>query len=76
VNTSVVPGETRRDLAGHAHRQLIGWIGLVLPVVLVGLAIWRDRMEQWRRLESISAYYYTGANAAFVGMHARCSGGR
>lgn len=56
------------DLSDHAHRQLIGYIGLVLPGVLIVLAIVRDGMERWRALESISAYYYTGAVAAFVGM--------
>ena len=56
------------DLAGDAHRQLIGWIGLLLPALLVAIAIERDGVERWRSLESISAYYYTGAVAAFVGM--------
>jgi hypothetical protein len=32
------------------------------------MAILRDGMERWRSLDSISAYYYTGAVAAFVGM--------
>jgi heme/copper-type cytochrome/quinol oxidase subunit 2 len=56
------------DLSDNAHRQLIGYIGLVLPFALILLALWRDGMAQWRRLESVSAYYYTGAVAAFVGM--------
>ena len=56
------------DLSGDAHRQLIGWIGLLLPALLVVIAIERDGLERWRSLESISAYYYTGAVAAFVGM--------
>lgn len=56
------------DLSDHAHRQLIGYIGLVLPILLVLIAVVRDGMERWRSLESISAYYYTGAVAAFVGM--------
>jgi hypothetical protein len=56
------------DLSDHAHRQLIGYIGLVLPTLLIFIAIVRDGMERWRSLESISAYYYTGAVAAFVGM--------
>jgi len=56
------------DLSGDAHRQLIGWIGLLLPALLVAIAIERDGLERWRSLESISAYYYTGAVAAFVGM--------
>jgi uncharacterized membrane-anchored protein len=56
------------DLSDHAHRQLIGYIGLVLPMLLVVIAIERDGVDRWRTLESISAYYYTGAVAAFVGM--------
>jgi hypothetical protein len=56
------------DLSGDAHRQLIGWIGLLLPALLVAIAIERDGLERWRSLDSISAYYYTGAVAAFVGM--------
>jgi len=56
------------DLSGDAHRRLIGWIGLVLPALLVVIAIDRDGLARWRSLESISAYYYTGAVAAFVGM--------
>ncbi len=56
------------DLSGHAHRQLIGYIGLVLPILLIVIALRRDGVKLWRSLESISAYYYTGAVAAFVGM--------
>lgn len=56
------------DLSDNAHRQLIGYIGLVLPFLLIFIAIARDGEEQWRALESVSAYYYTGAVAAFVGM--------
>jgi hypothetical protein len=56
------------DLSDRAHRQLIGYIGLVLPLVLIYMAIARDGVAQWRKLESISAYYYTGAVTAFVGM--------
>jgi hypothetical protein len=40
----------------------------VLPILLILIAVARDGMERWRGLESISAYYYTGAVAAFVGM--------
>jgi len=32
------------------------------------MAVVRDGVVQWRSLDSISAYYYTGAVAAFVGM--------
>ncbi len=56
------------DQSDHAHRQLIGYIGLVLPILLILMALVRDGVAQWRSLESISEYYYTGAVAAFVGM--------
>jgi heme/copper-type cytochrome/quinol oxidase subunit 2 len=56
------------DLSDNAHRQLIGYIGLVLPFLLIFIALARDGMALWRSLESVSAYYYTGAVAAFVGM--------
>lgn len=56
------------DMAGSSHRQLIGYIGLFMPLFIIFLALWRDGEKAWRNLDSISAYYYTGANAAFVGM--------
>jgi len=69
VSTSVPLAASRPDdLSDNAHRRLIGYIGLVLPSLLVLIAVNRDGIERWRSLESISAYYYTGAVAAFVGM--------
>jgi hypothetical protein len=69
VRTSTAEAASRPDdLSDNAHRQLIGYIGLFLPILLVLLAAARDGMARWRSLESISAYYYTGAVAAFVGM--------
>lgn len=58
------------DLSGHAHRQLIGYVGLALPILLYVIAVLRpvDGLERWRVLDSVSAYYYSGAVAAFVGM--------
>lgn len=61
-------GRRSDDLSDHAHRQLIGYIGLLLPLLLILIALVRDGIERWRSLESISAYYYTGGVAAFVGM--------
>ena len=69
VSTSVPQAASRPDdLSDNVHRQLIGYIGLVLPFLLILIAVIRDGIERWRNLESISAYYYTGAVAAFVGM--------
>lgn len=56
------------DLSVNAHRQLIGYIGLTLPFLLIFIALARDGVERWRSLQSVSAYYYTGGVAAFVGM--------
>lgn len=69
VSTSAAQAASRPDdLSDNAHRQLIGYIGLVLPFLLILIAVRRDGVERWRSLESISAYYYTGGVAAFVGM--------
>ena len=69
VNTTAgLPAYQRDDQSDHAHRQLIGYIGLVLPLLLILTVILRDGVVRWRSLESISAYYYTGAVAVFVGM--------
>src|SRR5262245_44588513 len=60
----------RDDLSDYVHRQLIGYIGLSLPFVLYFLAGLRNDAgdARWGLLGSISAYYYTGAVAAFVGL--------
>jgi hypothetical protein len=69
VSTKMAAARSQADdRSTNSHRQLIGWIGLVLPLMLMALAIWRDSWEGWRNLESISAYYYSGAAAAFLGM--------
>ena len=69
VSTEIAAARSRvDDRSTNAHRQLIGWIGMFLPLVLMALAIWRDTWEGWRNLESISAYYYSGGAAAFLGM--------
>lgn len=56
------------DLSSQSHRQLIGYIGLLLPALIIIIVLLRDGRERWEALDSISAYYYTGAVAAFVGM--------
>jgi hypothetical protein len=68
ITSTAHPAYRPDDRSDHAHRQLIGYIGLVLPLILIFMAVARDGVEKWRGLESISAYYYTGAVAAFVGM--------
>lgn len=68
--TGPSPDGARDDLSDNAHRQLIGYIGLALPALLYLLAGARPTsgLERWKALGSISAYFYTGAVAAFVGM--------
>lgn len=58
------------DLSTNAHRQLIGYLGFFLPFFLYALAGLRPTRElpEWRLLGSISAYYYSGAVAIFVGV--------
>jgi len=74
ASSSAPPPDTRPDdrsgLSARAHRQLIGYIGLLLPILLL-LITWlrRDDPDRpWRWQHSISAYYYTGAVAVFVGL--------
>jgi hypothetical protein len=66
----VMSSEPKRDddQSGHQHRRLIGYIGLALPWLLILIVLWRDGPTIFSGLESVSAYYYTGANALFVGM--------
>ncbi len=68
--TSILPPRHPDDRSGHAHRQLIGYAGLALPVSLLLVAAARPTpgLPTWPPLESISAYYYTGAVAIFTGL--------
>lgn len=63
------PHDTADDLSGHEHRQLIGYIGASLPLLVWLIHALRPQpgMPRWTPLGSISAYYYTGAVAVFVG---------
>lgn len=57
------------DLSTHGHRQMIGSVGLLLPVLLWLIAGWRPSgNDPWAPLNSISAYYYSGSVSAFAGM--------
>ena len=57
-------------LSNQAHRQLIGYLGLFLPLFLWVFAGIRPttNLAPWKLLDSVSAYYYTGATGIFTGV--------
>jgi hypothetical protein len=68
------PGQRADDLSGHTHRQVIGYLGLALPILLVQVQRLRPNAlsDRWYG-GSISAYYWTGADSLFVGLLAALS---
>ncbi|HUQ18194.1 MAG TPA: DUF998 domain-containing protein [Gemmatimonadaceae bacterium] len=62
------------DRSGHAHRQVIGYLGAALPLLLIIFVRFRPNAaaDQWSG-DSISAYYWTGAVSLFVGLLAALS---
>jgi Na+/H+ antiporter NhaD/arsenite permease-like protein len=69
-----VPRDGNDDLSGHRHRQVIGYLGLALPVLLVQVERLRPNAptDYWVG-DSISAYYWTGGVSLFAGMLAALS---
>jgi hypothetical protein len=69
-SASTGSGAAPRGLSQRAHRQLIGYLGLLLPFLLYVIAGLRPTagLVRWELLTSVSAYYYTGAIAVFVGV--------
>ncbi|MEZ5318731.1 MAG: hypothetical protein R2752_15135 [Vicinamibacterales bacterium] len=67
--TPLLPPIEPDDRSGYLHRLFIGTLGFLLPLLLWTIAAFRpiDRAARWRLLDSISAYYYSGAVAVFVG---------
>lgn len=63
-------GHPAKDLSQQTHRRLIGYLGLFLPALLYGFAALRPTppLPRWELLDSVSAYYYTGAVGIFVGV--------
>lgn len=63
-------GSRPYHLSQLAHRQVIGYLGLLLPSILLGLAAIRETppLPRGGILDSVSDYYYSGAVAAFVGI--------
>ncbi len=70
IGSGSFPAQEPDDMSGHAHRQLIGILGLSLPVLVWIIARFRPTKELpgIGLLDSVSAYYYTGAVAVFVGV--------
>ncbi len=66
----LVPSRKSDDRSSYAYRQLIGYLGLLFPFVVLFFAHWRRMPELGRCtvLPSVSAYYYTGAVPVFVGI--------
>ena len=66
----ISPAHLPKDMSQRLHRQLIGYLGLLLPVFLYFLAGIRPTtgLARWSLLHSVSAYYYTGAVGVFVGI--------
>ncbi len=64
------PQHERDDRSSYAYRQLIGSLGLLFPFILLLIARVRPTpvLEQFKVLPSVSAYYYTGSVAVFVGI--------
>lgn len=58
------------SLSHYLHQQMIGYLGLLLPLILFVLAAARPipSLPRWETLDSVSAYYYSGADAVFVGI--------
>ncbi len=58
------------DRSSHANRQLIGYLGMSLPILLWLIAAWRPTglLPRWAHLDSVSSYYYSGAVTVFVGI--------
>lgn len=63
-------GQSPDDLSNRVERIIIGVVGLALPLLLYVIAAWRPQSSatRWQLLPSISAYYYSGATAVFVGL--------
>lgn len=65
-----ISGDIPRDLSQQTHRRLIGVLGFLLPILLYLVAGLRPTapLLRWTPLDSVSAYYYTGAVAILVGV--------
>lgn len=71
---SAAAPERPDDLSDHRHRQVIGYLGLALPFLLLLAEYFRPNASSdgWTRA-SISIYYWSGAVAIFVAIVAALS---
>lgn len=71
IRVGFTPEENKDDLSSNAHRQLLGVLGIALPLMVYLTAGWRPVEvvpDRWSLLDSISGYYHTGAEAVFIGI--------
>ena len=71
LRVGFTPKEKDDDLSSNAHRQLLGVLGIALPLMVYLTAGWRPLLNmngRWSLLNSISGYYHTGAEAVFIGI--------
>lgn len=67
-NQSSGSGKQPRDLSHLAHRQLIGWLGILLPLLVVLISrLFPVKDMPGEMLDSISSFDYTSAIGVFVG---------
>ncbi|MBK9175256.1 MAG: hypothetical protein IPM46_02735 [Flavobacteriales bacterium] len=71
LHARFTPEENKDDLSSNGHRQLLGVLGIALPLMVYLTAGWRplkDMEDRWSLLDSISGYYHTGGEAVFIGI--------
>lgn len=71
LRVGFTPEENADDLSSNAHRQLLGILGISLPLMVYLTAAWRplaNADEPWSLLGSISGYYHSGGEAVFIGI--------
>lgn len=71
LRAGFTPPENEDDLSSNGHRQLLGVLGIALPLMVYLTAGWRplkDMEEPWTLLRSISGYYHSGGEAVFIGI--------
>ena len=71
LRAGFTPEANADDLSSNGHRQLLGVLGIALPLMVYLTANGRplqDMDARWSLLHSISGYYHTGGEAVFIGI--------